>query len=193
MSLAVHCAHAPPSVHGGGLATLLGPDAFAAASASSGYGREAPGRPPEFPSVPEERQPASMAAFTERSPPPGSGPQLQEADVWRLECVFAAGLAPEAFAKLPPSARQLSFQLRPGDSAAKVVGREHQPEIFAALLAHEPGLLSRVSRNHFRIEAPPEAKSSGVRVTNLSANVAVVAQRPLRQGESAHVLDGDTL
>jgi len=134
--------------------------------------------PPEFLSVPEERE--SLKLLSAEAP-----------DVWRLECVFAAGLAPEAFSRLPLCARQMSLQLAVG-STPKVIGREHQPELFGALLGHDPNLHTSISRNAFRLE-PPNVEAGGVRVTNLSINVAVVAQRPLQQGESTQVLDGDTL
>merc|ERR1719401_3199163 len=48
---------------------------------------------------------------------------------FRLECVYAAGIAPEAFWSLPTTVRHLSFTLSPG-SPAKAIGRQHQPEMF---------------------------------------------------------------
>eukprot|EP00931_Biecheleriopsis_adriatica_P048904 TRINITY_DN28263_c0_g1_i2.p1 TRINITY_DN28263_c0_g1~~TRINITY_DN28263_c0_g1_i2.p1 ORF type:complete len:1010 (-),score=176.79 TRINITY_DN28263_c0_g1_i2:13-2919(-) len=179
IALAVHCAAMPVVPEGPSQSQLPTQEASAHVPAGPGPPRPVP---LEFDSVPEERE-----------PPPNAIPEATalKADTWRLECVFAAGFAPEAFAVLPLCARSVTFQLAPG-SAPQVMGREPQQELFQALLYHEPSLLNRVSRSHFKLE-PPEREGGGVKVTNLSLNVAVVAQRPLHQGQSAVVLDGDTL
>jgi len=116
-----------------------------------------------------------------------SEPKAEEA-CWRLECVYAAGFAPEAFLALPASVRHLAFALTP-EAPAMIIGRQHQREMFEALLAREPKLLSYVSRSHFRLEMG----ECEMYIQNLCQNVAVVAQRPLHQGESTEVLDGDRL
>lgn len=114
-------------------------------------------------------------------------PPAAQEGAWRLVCIFAQGLAPEEFWALPEAVRSMPFLL-PKGSPAQFLGRQYQPEVFE-ILVREPGMLSSISRSHFRLEAADD----GVLVTNLSQNVAVVAQRPLHHGESVEVLDGDTL
>lgn len=183
ISLAVHCAASPSQNEGlpekGGVAQMPTVPSLGQESNSL-----------EFGSVPAERRPLSLEA-DESLPSEGFQSSQPARDAWRLECVFAAGVAPEAFAALPLCARQVSFQISPG-TPSKNIGREHQADFFAALLYHEPSLLEKVSRSHFRLD-PLEKGVDGPKITNLSPNIAIVAQRPLQQGQSAIVLDGDTI
>lgn len=179
IAFAVHCAAFPSGLkedEPGGMASL----------AADGNKSSVNLPRSDFPSVPEERACDDWPQeFDLRQ-----DALTSDAD-WTLDCVFAAGFAPQDFTSLPRSVRQVAFQLQ-ADSAPKVIGREHQPDMFRALLAHEPSLLTRISRSHFLLESP-SAGFSSVKVTNLSANVAVVAQTPLHQGQSIQVSDGDTL
>lgn len=115
-------------------------------------------------------------------------PQFQDG-TWQLECIFACGLAPEAFWALPTSIRHMSITLLPG-SAPKLIGRQHQLEIFEALVGRDPTLLACISRTHFKLEA---TQDGSVRVTNMSQNIAVVSGKPLLQNDSTDVPTGDTL
>lgn len=183
ISLAVHCAASPSQDQG-----LLDNSGVAQMPTAPSLGQETHSL--EFGSVPAERRPLSLEA--DESPPSEGFQTSQPArDAWRLECVFAAGVAPEAFAALPLCARQVSFQLAPG-SPSKTIGCDHQADFFAALLYHEPSLLEKVSSSHFRLD-PLGKGVEGPKITNLSPNTAIVAQRPLQQGQSTIVLDGDTI
>lgn len=140
--------------------------------------------------------------------------QLEEAS-WKLECIFATGLGPEAFWALAARARTLPLALAPGSTTKVVIGRAHQTEMFEALLNHEPNLLGCISRSHVQIEevkmsdvaserksvsidTVPEDETPAILVTNMSTNV-IVANRvnlqpsPLYQNDSAKLRDGDTL
>jgi hypothetical protein len=92
---------------------------------------------------------------------------------------------------LPPAVRRLQCTLAPS-APATILGRQHQPDMFETLV-RETGLLAYVSRSHFRLEASEEGGRGRLLVTNLSQNVAVVAQRPLHHGESIEVDERDTL
>lgn len=129
--------------------------------------------------------------------------------LWELFCIFAAGLAPEAFWALPSSVRTLRLPLFP-DSPPQVLGRTSQAEMFETLLAHDAGLLQCISRKHVQLEVASDEPTSiasvpmelqpALLVTNLSQNLIVASrvtlQPPvvaLKQGEATQLHDGDTL
>lgn len=146
-------------------------------------------QPPPTPPAPANRSVLVHVEAVGKSPP-ARGSSLEQAATlspeasWRLECVYSS-LTPEALLSLPAAVRTISLPLTGG-----LVGRQHQPETFEALLGRENPLLAYVSRTHFKLEAD---EAGTVRVSNLSQNIAVVAQRPLHQNDSVTVADGDTL
>lgn len=133
-----------------------------------------------------------------------------EEHTWHLECIFAAGLAPEAFWALPSNIRTLALPLAPG-TAPNVLGRSNQGGMFEALLSHDSGLLQCISRRHVQLEVaadehlsinslPADLHQPSLLVTNLSQNLIVASRvnlQPLvlalNQGDSAQLHDGDTL
>lgn len=138
---------------------------------------------------------------------PLAPPSATVDSAWRLECVYAAGLSTEAFWALPAGSGQIRFD---PSGEPVILGRQNQPEAFELLLDKDTKLLQCVSRRHFQLElcrggegagsdeSPPDALPPAplpprLLVTNLSQNVALVSQRPLRQGEASEVSDGDTL
>jgi hypothetical protein len=76
-------------------------------------------------------------------------PKAHPTDSWILECIFALGLSAKVFESVP---RVLALFFG-HDSSPLVLGREHQPELFQALLAGSPDLCTHVSRNHLKLEA----------------------------------------
>jgi len=150
---------------------------------------------------------AHQAAMAQQAAPQAPVPQEH---LWELFCIFAAGLAPEAFWALPSSVRTLQLPLAP-DSPPKVLGRTSHAEMFEALLAHDAGMLQCISRKHVQLEVageeptsiasvPTELHQPALLVTNLSQNLIVASrvtlQPPvvaLKQGESCQLNDGDTL
>jgi len=191
MSLAVHCASAPPFAGSPGRRNsgmVPGAQQTAALEASPA--------PPDRRSVLVHVETVNVKDKAASSSPPRPvqlpGLEMQvlpQESCWSLECIYASGLAPEAFLALPSVMRKMSFALAPG-LPAMLIGRQHQPEMFEAMLGRENSLLAFVSRNHFRLEV---GESGTVKVTNMSQNIAVVAQRPLHQNDGVEVVDGDTL
>jgi len=197
LSLGVHCAFSDSSgVNGSGLApTAMG---------SPGNGSASP---------------ASKKAYLEATlthpAPGGMADYLTLSNRWTLDCIYAQGLSTEAFWALEPASRRISFD---AGGEPFILGRQHQLKDFELLLDKDTKLLQYVSRQHFKLEQAPEPTGSvtapstppddgasvasvsaeaptGPRllVTNLSQNVALASQRPLRQHESAEVQDGETI
>lgn len=98
--------------------------------------------------------------------------------VWRLRCVHAEGLAPEELANIPTELRSLSVAC----GQPLLVGRQHQPQSFEALLARSPGCLSFISRTHLQVEALA-GSAGGMSVTNLSSNPVYVEGEPLAKND----------
>lgn len=101
-----------------------------------------------------------------------------ETHVWRLRCVHAEGLAPEELANIPTELRSLSV----AGGQPLLVGRQHQPQSFEALLARSPGCLSFISRTHLQVEALA-GSTGGMSVTNLSSNPVYVEGEPLAKND----------
>merc|ERR1712039_22944 len=90
---------------------------------------------------------------------------------------------------LPVSSRQLSFVLTP-DMLTITIGRQHQKSLFEALLSTDRDLLNFVSRNHLQIDPYDDG---GLRVTNMSQNIALAGTLILQRGQAARIGPGDTL
>merc|ERR1719476_1068731 len=88
---------------------------------------------------------------------------------WQLRCVHAEGLAPEELANVPHELRSLAVT----GGQPLLVGRQHQPQSFEALLARSPSCLSFISRTHLQVEALA-GSAGGMSVTNLSSNPVYV-------------------
>lgn len=109
---------------------------------------------------------ASRAASKSKAGPQG----------WCLTCVHVEGMAPEEWSALAPRLRD--FRVMDG---TVLIGRQHQPQSFEALLSRVPGSLSFISRSHVQVEA---CGSAGIRATNLSSNPVYVDREPLAKGDS---------
>eukprot|EP00929_Paragymnodinium_shiwhaense_P112187 TRINITY_DN80446_c0_g1_i1.p1 TRINITY_DN80446_c0_g1~~TRINITY_DN80446_c0_g1_i1.p1 ORF type:complete len:980 (-),score=178.09 TRINITY_DN80446_c0_g1_i1:169-3108(-) len=165
------------------------------------------GPPPEAAS---EQQPAAAQSapeepLVEMPTMPFPHQMLDDDALWHMECIFAAGYSPEEFLAMPQSQRKCSFALpAPDGQMAIQVGRQHQPHFFESLLARDTSALMHISRSHFRLElkgpapnvdeagAASQYEPTTLRVTNLSQNLALVAQQLVREGEAAEIRDGDT-
>jgi len=124
-----------------------------------------------------------------RFPPPSRVNAPNDHWNWRLDCVYAIGFSPEAFASVPASARTFNFVMSAGCQGINI-GRQHQKVMYETLLAHHKDLLGFVSRTHLLVE--PGA-SMELKVTNLSQNAVLLGTAMLQHGEAARVGSGDTL
>lgn len=123
--------------------------------------------------------------------PPNDEPacRVWKEETWRLELVFAAGLSPEALMRIPISTRQFCFALSPSRPSV-VIGRQHQMQMFEALLQNQSELLAYVSRSHLQLELTGEGH---LLVTNLSQNISIAATDILTHGEAASMASGDVI
>jgi len=84
-----------------------------------------------------------------------------------------------------------------------VIGTQHQAAILEDLLAHEPDLINSIGWRHFKLELVSngepvfgdgaEPSIPGLRVTNVSSNIALVGTHPLHPGKTEEIINGDTL
>lgn len=109
---------------------------------------------------------------------------------WRLELVFAVGLAPEAILRLPKARRTFCCSLYRGCPPVPF-GRQNQMAMFEALLgdSHKE-LLSFVSREHLHFDVGEDGTP---RVTNKSQNITFKGTQILQRGEAVQMTSGDTL
>mmetsp|Transcript_123785 Transcript_123785/g.214595 ORF Transcript_123785/g.214595 Transcript_123785/m.214595 type:complete len:767 (+) Transcript_123785:97-2397(+) len=109
---------------------------------------------------------------------------------WRLELVFAVGLAPEAILRLPKIRRTFCCSLYRGCPPVSF-GRQNQMAMFEALLCDgHKELLSFVSREHLQFDVSEDGTP---RVTNKSQNITFMGTQILQRGEAVQMMSGDTL
>merc|ERR1712039_34059 len=94
---------------------------------------------------------------------------------WFLTCVHVEGLQPEDWTGLPANVREIRVA-----EGTVLIGRQHQPAAFEALLARVPHCLSFISRTHVQVEA----SANGITATNLSSNPVYVDREPLAKDHS---------
>jgi len=104
----------------------------------------------------------------------------QESSLWALRCIFVEGLGPEELPSLPMSAREFLVE----ENSQVLIGRQHQPKEFEALLAKAPTCMSFISRSHVQLEA----RNGMLTATNVSSNPVYVDGEPLGRGTSAQLL-----
>jgi len=127
-------------------------------------------------------------------PPPEVVARPLPGFLW-LKCTYAKALPSEALQSLP--AQHAALVVRYGVGAGlTVAGRQHQPQLFEALLQGAPETFQFISRSHLNLE--PSLGEDGslgpLRVTNLSPNLVLIDElTPLPRGESAMLRDGQTL
>merc|ERR1712039_1025120 len=103
---------------------------------------------------------------------------------WFLTCVHVEGLQQEDWSGLPANVRDIRVS-----EGTVLIGRQHQPHAFEALLARVPQCLSFISRTHVQVEA----LANGVSVTNLSSNPVYVDREPLARQVSRLLLKDQVL
>lgn len=104
---------------------------------------------------------------------------------WRLECVKAEGLTSESLDTMPPELRSFPIQ----DAGTVLLGRQHQPQCFEALLAGAPSRLSFISRTHVQLEV----RQGTLYATNMSSNPIYVGRNGLDRGSSCALAKDDIL
>lgn len=103
---------------------------------------------------------------------------------WRLVCVKAEGLSPESIASMPMEFKSFSIQ-----GTGAVLGRQHQPQVFEALLSGAPSRMSYISRTHVQMEV----KQGTLYATNMSSNPIYVGRKGLDKGGSCALAKDDVL
>lgn len=105
--------------------------------------------------------------------------------LWRLICTLSEGLSEQGLFNLPSESR--SFDVFEGKT---LIGRQHQPQIFEALLVAAPNRLSLISRTHVQIEA-----QSGCRplAMNMSSNPLYISRQSVPKGETKQLAEDQTV
>lgn len=98
---------------------------------------------------------------------------------WCLACVYAENVSPQDLVALPADMRD--FLAADGNSL--LVGRQHQPQAFEALLARSPACLGLISRTHVMVEATVD----GYKATNMSSNPVYIDKERLAKGQAAAI------
>jgi len=118
-------------------------------------------------------------------------------NTWWLACDYTNGLSKEDVQALPAKDAMMAISVEE-EGSNTVVGRQHQSDIFTALLRGAPQFLQLVSRSHFKLEKYKDsiADSSDEKLilTNLSQNAMLIDDFSLVQfGETSVLQDGQKI
>jgi len=144
--------------------------------------------------------PAIPVAVQSSTPPTPLPAQRPDGMAWHVECMNVKGLTNEQLRSLPANLRAPQLPLVTNAPPVQF-GRQHQPELFQALLANEPALCSQVSRTHLRLEAVHRPGAAGqpvpdgcrLQLSNVGSNpVLMCSSIVIGNGKAALLSDGQT-